>query len=177
MRSTILSFHELNWYYFIVCSCCWQWNCISSYTLPGGAYILCHLWNRVDFKHSIHKENELLTKSLFVHRFPISDETQWKTSYFCSWVMQLSSPEHYTWSSTANQVNQYPHQTDLFRLKTVYKYTKMQRKPLFSRPMAFSPPKNNVNTVTFFWFFNSLQATRSWLLMQLQQWYNVHKKT
>lgn len=117
--STILSFHELNWYCFIVCSCCWQWNCISSYTLPGGAYILCHLWNRVDFKHSIHKENELLKKSLFVHSFPISAEIQWKTSYFCSWVMQLSSSEHYTWSSTANQVNQYPHQTDLFRLKTV----------------------------------------------------------
>lgn len=79
-------YYFMSWYYFIVCSFCWQWNRISSYTLPGGAYILCHLWNRVDFKHSIHKENELLTKSLFVLRFQISAESQWKTCYFCSWV-------------------------------------------------------------------------------------------
>lgn len=139
MSSTILSFHELNWYYFIVCSCCWQWNCISSYTLPGGAYILCHLWNRVDFKHSIHKENELLAKSLFVHRFPISAETQWKTSYFCSWVMQLSCPEHYAWSSTANQMNQYPCWTDLFKdLRQCKIYKNAQKTTLLQNSFQFS---------------------------------------
>ena len=108
MSSTILSFHELNWYYFIVCSCCWQWNCISSYTLPGGAYILCHLWNRVDFKHSIHKENKLLTKSFFVHRFPIKPNEKQATFAhgLCSYLVQNITPDlalQIKWTNTHTQ--------------------------------------------------------------------------